>query len=235
MQNKYLLKFVSLALLLILLIPGAANAGTGENRNNNPVSQERKRQIIKSIEEHLHTLKTLRAEFIQERHVALFLDVLKSKGLLYFERPDKLRWELTEPYRTIMLFNDRNVAKFRIEKGKMDKASVGMEDLLRGVLGQIISILKGDFGNSMEAYNMEVFEGENYLLRLLPKSERMAESIQTLELYFDKKTLNMSQIIIREPQNDFMKIIFSNQRINETLNNELFNLENPAYQTRAYY
>ncbi|MDH3974918.1 MAG: outer membrane lipoprotein carrier protein LolA [Deltaproteobacteria bacterium] len=229
MSGKKKLIFLTGTLLFSLLALSVTPVTAEENKKYAVVSKKRKAQITKNIEDNLHTLKTLRADFIQERHIALFLDVLKSGGLLSFERPGKLRWELTEPYRTIMLFNDNKVAKFRIEKGKIEKAGLGMEDLLRGVLGQIISILKGDFSKSMKAYNMEVFEGENYLLKLTPKSEKMAKTINSLELFFDIESLNMSQIIIREPQNDFMKITFSNQRINETLKARLFNLESPEF------
>lgn len=229
MHYKFLLKVKTLTLLFSILFMSAANTGAMDKNNYAPLSRERKAQITSDIEKHLQTLKTLRADFIQERHIALFLDTLNSGGILSFKRPDKLRWELTEPYRTIMLFNNNEVAKFRIEKGTIEKANFGMEDLLRGVLGQIISILKGDFSKSMEAYNMEVLEGDGYLLKLTPKSERMAKTIHSLELLFDEKSLNMTQIIIREPQNDFMKIIFSNQRINEPINDKLFNLDSPTY------
>ena len=217
------------ALFFFLFTLNAINVYALEPGAYTPVSDERKTQITKNIEDNLHTLKSLKSDFVQERHIALFLDVLRSEGILSFERPNKLRWELKEPYRTIMLFNDNDVAKFRIEKGIIEKANFGMEDLLRGVLGQIISILKGDFGKSMEAYHMEVFEGDNYLLKLTPKSEGMAKTIHSLELFFDNKSLNMTQIIIREPHDDFMKIVFSNQRINEALSERLFNVEIPEY------
>lgn len=228
MEHKKIFKYFTIIMVSLIAL-GSVSVFGEENNKYAPVSEERKTQITRDIENNLHALKSLKSDFVQERHIALFLDVLKSGGVLSFERPDKLRWELTEPYRTIMLFNDNDVAKFRIEKGKIEKANFGMEDLLRGVLGQIISILKGDFGKSMEAYNMEVFEGENYLLKLTPKSEGMAKTIHSLELFFDNKSLNMSQIIIREPHDDFMKIIFSNQIINEALSEKLFNVENPEY------
>ena len=229
MSHKNTLKFIVVTFLLSILTLSVINAVAKENENYTSVSEERKAEIMKNIKGNLHTFKTLRADFVQERHIALFLDVLRSGGALTFERPNKLRWELKEPYRTIMLFNDSNVAKFRIEKGKIKKANFGMEDLLRGVLGQIITILKGDFGMSMEAYNLEVMEGNAYLLKLTPKSEAMAKRILSLELFFDIESLQMSQIIIREPQDDFMKIIFSDHRINETLSDKLFNIEKPAF------
>ena len=229
MSYKRSLKIILVTLLFSFPSFSALQVEAGENEKYRVVSEERKAEITQSIENNLHTLKTLRADFIQERHIALFLDVLKSGGALSFERPNKLRWELKEPYKTIMLFNDNEVAKFRIEKGNIEKANFGMEDLLRGVLGQIITILKGDFGKSMEAYNMVVMEGDDYLLKLTPKSEGMAKTILSLELFFNTKSLHMSQIIIREPQDDFMRIIFSNQRINEALSERLFNVESPEY------
>jgi outer membrane lipoprotein-sorting protein len=205
------------------------NADAEENENYTAVSEARRAVITKSIEDNLHSVKTLKADFVQERHIALFFDLLRSEGILAFERPDKLRWEIKEPYRTLMLFNSNDVAKFRIEDGKIKKANFGMEDILRGTLGQIITILKGDFGKSMEAYDFEVMEGSAYLLKLTPKSEGQAKMILSLELFFDPQSLQMSQIIIREPHDDFMKITFNKHRINETLSDRLFNIDEPDF------
>lgn len=229
MSHKNTLKFIVVTFLLSILTVSVINAVAEENQNYTAVSKERGAEIKKSIEDNLHSVKTLKADFVQERHIALFFDVLKSGGILSFERPDKLRWELNEPYRTLMLFNSNDVAKFRIEDGNIEKANFGMEDLLRGTLSQIITILKGDFGKSMEAYNFEVMEGNAYLLKLTPKSEAMAKTILSLELFFDPKSLQMSQIIIREPHDDFMKIIFTEHRINETLSDRLFNIDEPDF------
>ena len=229
MLYKGLFKNISALSFFFLLLIISVSAIANETEKYSTVSERRKAEIHKSIETNLHTLNSLKADFIQERHIALFLDVLESRGALSFERPNKLRWELKEPYRTILLFNDNDVAKFRIEAGKIKKANFGMEDLLRGVLGQIISILKGDFSKSMDAYNMEVLEGNNYLLKLTPKSEAMAKSILSLELFFDKKSLQMSQIIIREPQDDFMKIVFSEHKVNGAIDKQVFNIEEPEF------
>ena len=229
MPHHSILKIISTSILLGLFTFSITNAVAKENEKYKAVSKERKAEIIKNIEENLHTVKTIKADFVQERHIALFLDVLRSGGVLYFERPDKLRWELKKPYRTFMIFNSNEVAKFRIEKGNLEKANFGMKDLLRGVLGQIITILKGDFVNALEAYNMEVLEGDAYLLKLTPKSASMAKAIISLELFFDPQSLHMSEIIIREPHDDFMKIIFSKQRINGPLKEKLFNIVNPNF------
>lgn len=156
MTHKISLNFILMLFMLSISPLGAINAKAEKNEGYTVVSDGRRAAIIKSIEESLHKINTLKADFVQERHIALFYDVLRSKGVLAFERPDKLRWELKEPYRTLMLFNKNDVSKFRVADGKIKKANFGMEDVLRGTLGQIISILKGDFGKSMEAYNFAV-------------------------------------------------------------------------------
>jgi outer membrane lipoprotein-sorting protein len=43
--------------------------------------------------------ETLCVEFVQERHLALFDEPLKTEGVLIFQKPNAIRWEVTKPYR----------------------------------------------------------------------------------------------------------------------------------------
>ncbi len=228
-----LIKTIILATFLFLFF-GVNGSGAEElapvlpDKTFKTVSKERQDAILKEIEDKLHSVKGLKAKFVQERHIALFLDILTSEGMLYFKAPDKLRWELSAPYRSMMLFNNKKVAKFRIKEGQLEKAKFGMENLLRGMLEQIISILKGDFDKAREGYDMEILEGKEYLLHLKPKSEGMAKAISSLELFFDPASLQMSRIIIREPQEDFMEIKFFSHEVDPDLPDDLFNVNKPS-------
>jgi len=42
--------------------------------------------------------RTVFTRFVQERHLSLFNEPLRSEGCLCFERPGRVRWEITSPY-----------------------------------------------------------------------------------------------------------------------------------------
>lgn len=183
--------------------------------------------VLERMTEGFHSVKSLQAEFLQERHMTMFLDVLSAKGTIYFERPDKLRWELTEPYASILIFNSGNVAKFNREKGKYVKMNLGMEDMFRESLRQILSIMRGDFRKVRKDYNISMSHGKDYLLVMRPVSAGMAKVIKSLELSIDGRSNYVTKIVILEPRGDTIEIRFSGQKDNSVFDQRLFNLSNP--------
>ena len=220
-----------LLMLMIQLSPSMINAREGlenlESEAYQTLDINTQQKQLKLIENKLGSIKTLRTNFTQKRHMSLFLDVLSSEGILFFQKPDLLRWELRVPYQSIMIFNRGDVAKFQLKDGKLKKLKSGMEDLMRGVLKQILSMMQGDFKKVSESYNIEVKEGTDYLLLMHPKSEGMAKAISSIELHVSKSSFHMKRIVIREPTDDYLEIIFTNNQEDGSLNSGLFNTENP--------
>lgn len=218
-------------MLLIHLTPSLINAMEGsknlESEAYKTLDIDTQKKHLKLIETKLSSIKALKTDFTQKRHMSLFLDVLTSEGLLFFQKPDLLRWELTEPYQSIMIFNRGDVAKFQLKDGKLKKLKSGMEDLMRGVLEQILSMMQGNFKKVSQSYHIEVKEGADYLLLMTPKSEGMAKAISSIELHISKSSIHMQRIVIREPTEDYLEIIFTNNEEDVSLNIDLFNTENP--------
>lgn len=183
--------------------------------------------FLASMNENLQSVKNVKADFSQERHLSMFLDVLSAKGILYFEMPDKLRWELTEPYASILIFNGGNVSKFNHENGKYVRMNLGMEDMFRESLRQIISILRGDFKNVQKEYNISISRGRDYHLILKPVSAGTAKVIKSIELSIDPGSNDVTTIIIREHHGDYIEIRFSGQEENVFFDRSLFDLSKP--------
>lgn len=189
--------------------------------------------FIERMTGNLHSVQNLKADFIQERHLSMFLDVLSAKGTLYFEMPDKLRWELTEPYASILIFNSGYVAKFNRENGKYVRMNLGMEDMFRESLRQIISIMRGDFKKVREDYNISMVKGADYLLVMRPVSKGMAKVIKSLDLSIDQTSNHVTKIVIHEPHGDYIEIRFSGQEENRTFDQRLFDRNNPFIQEHS--
>jgi outer membrane lipoprotein-sorting protein len=174
-------------------------------------------------------IRTLRVAFVQEREVPLFLDTLKAKGTCWFEAPDKIRWELTEPYVSILIHNTNKAAKFDKAEGGLRKMRPGAEDVLREVLAQIMSWIRGDFRAAREAYDLSVLQGSDYRLVLKPRTKGLAKIIEAIELTIDPKSLHVSAVTIREPEGGSIAIRFGKETLNAPMDKALFDLDHPKY------
>jgi len=74
-------------------------------QTNAPVSLE---QISGAMDR----AQTVFTRFVQERHLSLFSEPLRSEGFLCFQKPGRIRWETTVPYKSILVSDGSRVAQF---------------------------------------------------------------------------------------------------------------------------
>ena len=90
------MKFFAAIFLSALAL--AASAATNEISTNADV-----RAILDNFQKRAAHSKTVFMEFTQVRELKLFAAPLKTEGVMLVAQPDKIRWETTAPYQTIML------------------------------------------------------------------------------------------------------------------------------------
>lgn len=167
------------------------------------------------------------AAFTQEHHLSVFLDVLTANGVSYFQSPDQFRWELYEPYRSVLVYNSDRVAKFEERDGTLRYVESGAYDAIRGLMGQLTNWMRGDFRATRDGFTQRVFEGLDYEIELTPRSATMLQYIQHIEVHLRKDPIQVSRIVIREPEEDYIEIRFEVVRENASLRPELFDTSRP--------
>jgi outer membrane lipoprotein-sorting protein len=202
------------------------------SQNSQSFFMEEQNQILKTIKEKLSTVNNLKAEFKQSRHMEILIDPLVSEGYCYFEKPDKLRWELNKPYQSILIYNANVVAKFDVKDGQVEKLNLGTEDLMREILKQIISWMQGDFSKTSEIYDLKIYKSDTYKLVLIPKSKELIKSIQSIELVFKADLKNISMVMINESAENFIKIEFSNEQDNISIDKKIFDTKKPLSNSK---
>ena len=98
-------------------------------------------------------------EFNQERRLKLFTEPLLSQGVMLIERPDKIRWETTAPYQSILLANRQSVAQFEFADGQWKKLKLGFPQLLRRVMEQMALMNQGKLDALTADYAISVATG----------------------------------------------------------------------------
>ncbi len=192
-----------------------------------PLPIDEQNQILQTITEKLNTVYNLKAEFKQSRHMEILIDPLVSEGCCYFEKPDKLRWELNKPYQSILIYNSNDVAKFDVKDGQTIKLNLGTEDLMREILKQIIFWMQGDFSKASEIYELKILKSDTFKLVLIPKSNELLRSIQSIEMVFKNDLKNISTISIKESAENYIKIEFRHEQNNINIDNKIFDTEKP--------
>jgi outer membrane lipoprotein carrier protein len=212
--------------LTILLLFAAAPAAAQEEPE--PLGTVGTERLLETISDSLETVRSIRADFIQERTLAMFLDTLVTEGRLYFEEPEKLRWEVLKPYHSIMLFVDGRIAKFDIKEGTPVPMRMGSEDIMEAVMQEIAYWMKGDFSKSRELYDLMAFEtADRFELHLTPGNGGTA-SAGPMIIGIDPETYHVVSVTIDAASGNGVEIRFVDERVNLDFDPGLFDRHSPV-------
>jgi outer membrane lipoprotein-sorting protein len=83
--------------------------------------------ILQKVNEVASQTNTINTEFVQEKNLAFLYEKIISKGILLYQKPDKLRLEYTSPFNYLLIMNsgellirnDNNEIKIDLESSTM--------------------------------------------------------------------------------------------------------------------
>ncbi|MBI2895501.1 MAG: outer membrane lipoprotein carrier protein LolA [Deltaproteobacteria bacterium] len=170
-------------------------------------------------------VRTLRADFTQDKVMSLFAERMRSTGRLSVLLPDRLRWELLRPDPSVFILSGRTM-RYRLPgaRGDLDVRSAGS---LGVVLGDLVGFLGGPLAQLRARYRMELGTPEGTaagqtVVIATPLGADVRRSVSRLRMRFEGGRLGA--VTIEEPGGDRSEIRFSNVRVNEPLGSSPFTL-----------
>ena len=178
------------------------------------------RELRKKIIEKSNTTNTIISDFIQYKHLDFLSNDIKSTGKLVFKAPDLIKWEYLEPFKYSVVFkNDKLLINDDGVKSKIDLTS---NKSFKSLNSLIIKSVKGDMFDE-NSFDIEYFKNsKNYLVTFQPKTSSVKSFVNEFILTYDKVSLNVIEIKMKENSEDYTLLKFINQSINENVGNEVF-------------
>jgi outer membrane lipoprotein carrier protein len=194
-------------LFLVLLVALTAFSAPGD-----PPPAAAAAPVLQTLQQKMASVRSIYLEFTQERDLKLFSDPLKSEGVMLIERPDRIRWETTAPYQSILLGDQKTVAQFEFNDGKWEKLKLGFPQLLQRVMQQMAMMNQGELSTMMSDYTVTVATGATTVLTLVPKDENVRGVLSSLEIHLAADLTTMQEVVMNEPDGDLTRITFHNER-----------------------
>lgn len=178
--------------------------------------------IILEISTAAKKTKTLYCDFVQEKTSSLVAETAISKGKMYFKSPHSLRWEYVSPQASALIVNNNDVA---LKTANGTNADVNTR-MLKELANIIISSIDGSGLNDSKNFSADLSVSDlHYMVELTPVNKRIAAVYSSIVLIIQRETYLADSIILIEKNGDKMKISFSNHKLNQPLDNKLFNVE----------
>ena len=202
-------------LLLILITSLSFNSLSQEFKQLNKVSF-----CKNQIEAKHNSTKNLQANFTETVYSDVFKEPQIGKGKIYFQKEDRIRWEHNLPSRDALLMNGKSVKYY--ENGKL-KENIGTNTIARKVQKLMVQMLSGSFLSETD-FSISYYESSSeYKLVLKPKSPRLGKYISEVQMFFNKKTIELNSMHLQDPSGEKVVYKFSEIKINTSISTSLFN------------
>ncbi len=182
---------------------------------------------LSALQQKMASVKTVYLEFTQERVLKLFSDPLKSEGVMLVERPDKIRWETTAPYQTILLGDHNSVAQFEATDGQWEKLKLGFPQMLQRVMQQMSAMNQGNVKAMLNDYTVSVATNTDIVLTCVPKDETVRGLMSSLEIKLAPDFSVTREVVMNEPNGDLTRLTFTRTKYDATFPADTFNQTRP--------
>jgi len=165
------------------------------------------------------TVTSVKAEFVQEKHMKILARPLVSEGVLLFQGPDSLRWEYTQPIQSILLLHNGKTRRFVQKDGNLiEDASASLQSM-QVVVQEITQWLNGRFDDN-PAFAARLEPGRKIVMT--PREESFARLIQRIEIILSDRPAVITSVMIFENADSYTKLNFKDVILNQKLDDRLF-------------
>jgi len=203
-------------LLLALCFTGIVSAQSGDVE----VTGDSRKTLVSDIEKAHQQLKSLSAQFTQEKTSSLFTDKVIQKGKLYYKAPKQLRWEYTSPKAMSVIFSNGKVLL------KTDKGTVNNPNKMLTEMGSlIINTINGSFLKDNSDFKATYYKNSKtgkIIVKLVPINKRIKAYYSKMTIQLDAKSHLAEKVAMHEVNGDVTTIIFSERKANATISDTLF-------------
>ena len=165
------------------------------------------------------TVTSVKAEFVQEKHMKILARPLVSVGILLFQGPDSLRWEYTQPIQSILLLHNGKTRRFVQKDGNLiEDASASLQSM-QVVVQEITQWLNGRFDEN-PSFSATLETGPKIVM--IPREKALARLIGRIEIELSEQPAVIESVTIFESMDSYTRLVFQNVTLNTRLDDAAF-------------
>jgi outer membrane lipoprotein carrier protein len=168
------------------------------------------------------SVTSLEVPFVQERKLPALKEPVSTPGRLYFSKPDKVRWQLGNPFETLVVAQGKTLTLIDASAKTARRTAVDSPQAAR------FSMLSGkafesaqSFTQSFEIIESRVTSGiHQYTLKA--KDRRVRAQIPWIFLDIDPAKNELRAMEMELQDKSRIRTVFSNPKFNQKLDDALF-------------
>jgi outer membrane lipoprotein carrier protein len=175
------------------------------------------------------TLRSLDADFVQERKLPSLKKPVTTPGRMRMVRPGKLRWELGDPVKTLAVSDGTTMTLLDVAKKRGKTIDSGSAEARQFTLlsDEAFRDLAG-FQAAFEPVESRM-NGAIYQLTVRPKDKAMRKHVAWMFLDIDTRSHELRALDLQLEDKTRIRTVFSNAKINGKVDPAVFTPDTTGY------
>lgn len=204
----------------------AQSSNTKKEQKSGQKPQKSRPFSLKRIERNYQKSGSVQADFEQEVFQATLSRTKSSRGKLLISKPDKVRWEIYAPEKTVMVSNGRKLYYYSPDAGVDGKGQVIVRPAKLLARHAVIQILNGSIPMDRE-FKLKKVEKQAKGVRLVTVApKKQLSDIEQVEMVVDGKS-RIIGLTLQHHSGNRTKIRLKNLKLGDKLPTTLFEFKPP--------
>jgi outer membrane lipoprotein carrier protein len=182
------------------------------------------RQAVQNLEAAFAKLRSLEADFEQEHSSAVIATPLRETGKLYFQKPDRMRWEYDEPEPQVFVYKEGRVWNYVPEDDQLIRYALPPEQQNAAVFALLTGRARLQDDYLVEPAEFPTDLRSAVQVKLVPKVEGDFTHI-LLEL--DARSWLISRIVTLDTAGSRQEFVFRKLKVDPRLKSSTFEIKVP--------
>jgi len=182
-----------------------------------------KTEVLKRLEKKLAGIKTVQADFVQEKRLAVFKHKLVIKGKLAVQNPNRIAWHVTKPVRYNMVIIGSKLSQWDEDTNNVQTMKLDKDPNFKAAFQQLTAWFSGQYASLRKKYDVTIEATDPCILLFVPKKKSdMEKIIKQVRLVFRKDERYIETMTIDEGNGNSTVFRFSNTRLNKPVDKDVW-------------
>ena len=187
------------------------------------LTAEQQKQVVEKVDKAAQAMSEMTCEFTQTKTMKLLSKEMQSKGVMYFKKPNKLRWQYTSPYDYTFIMNGDKVQIKSVKSTQ--NIDVQGNKIFRQITSIILNSVTGGCLRSSADFNVELYkQGDTHFAKLYPKKKELKQLYQYLEIWFDPALTMVNSVKMVEKTGDVTVVKLLNTKFGVKIDEKQFKI-----------
>lgn len=187
-------------------------------------AQGNSQQIINQISGATSKLSSMQCDFVQTKTVKMLNEKLVSKGRMYYQQPNKLRWEYVTPYTYTFVFNGHKVSLKK--NNRSDVIDVNQNKMFKEIASIMMNSVVGKCLTDSKSFKTSIKDTPaEWVATLVPQSKELKHMFTSIVLYFNKEKSVVVKVEMLEKNGDTTVIVLNNIIKNQKIDAKIFTVD----------